>query len=85
MPIRWIYSLNENLEYSNSDHVKYYKGLGNWTKETLSVILNKDGLDKMIVKFDFDDPEIINDFLSSEESDKRKEYIRNNEFSIATL
>ena len=39
----------------------------------------------MIVKFDFDDPEIINDFLSSEESDKRKEYIRNNEFSIATL
>ena len=85
LPIRWIYSLNENLEYSNSDHVKYYKGLGNWTKETLSVILNKDGLDKMIVKFDFDDPEIINDFLSSEESDKRKEYIRNNEFSIATL
>lgn len=85
LPIRWIYSLNENLEYSNSDHVKYYKGLGNWTKETLSVILNKDGLDKMIVKFNFDDPEIINDFLSSEESDKRKEYIRNNEFSIATL
>lgn len=39
----------------------------------------------MIEIYDFDSDIIINEFLGSEESDKRKEYIQNHEFSIAEL
>ena len=39
----------------------------------------------MLIKFNFDSKEIIDDFMSDKKSDKRKEYILNNEFSIAKV
>lgn len=65
--------------------MKYFKGLGTWSKEQLEYIVEKDGLENMIETYDFDNKEILNDFLSSEESDKRKDYILNHSFSIAKL
>ena len=82
---RWTYSLSEDFEPKAGETIKYMKGLGSWQKEQLEAVIAKDGLENMIEYFDYDDPQILKDFLSSEESDKRKEYIRNNDFSIAKI
>ena len=63
----------------------YYKGLGTWPKEDLEQVIDTDGLDKMLMKFEFDSKDIIDDFMSDKKSDVRKEYILNNEFSIAKI
>jgi len=39
----------------------------------------------MLMKFEFDSKDIIDDFMSDKKSDVRKEYILNNEFSIAKI
>ena len=83
--MRWTYSLSEDFEPKAGETIKYMKGLGSWQKEQLEAVIAKDGLENMIEYFDYDDPQILKDFLSSEESDKRKEYIRNNDFSIAKI
>jgi ribosomal protein S18 len=82
---RWTYSISEDFEPKAGESIKWYKGLGSWGKEQLEAVIAKDGLENMIEYFDYDDPQILKDFLSSEESDKRKEYIRNNDFSIAKI
>lgn len=84
-PVRWTYNLDENMKIDKGEKIKYLKGLGSLTSEIMEAVLNKDGLDKMIVDYDFDDLNIMKDFLSVEEADKRKEYIRNHKFSIASL
>lgn len=84
-PIKWTYDIMEDLPLKNGEVSKYFKGLGTFSKEILEKVIETDGLEKMIEIYNFDSPEIIKDFLSSEESDKRKEYIRNHKFSIASL
>jgi len=45
----------------------------------------KDGVSKMIDVVEFDNDEIIDDWLSDKKADTRKEYILANDFSIAKL
>lgn len=85
IPVRWTYDLEKDLPIKSGERAHYYKGLGTWQKEQLEHVIEKDGLENMIELYDFDSDEILKDFLSSEESDKRKEYIRNHEFSIAKV
>lgn len=84
-PLRWSYDLNEDLKCKSSESLKFLKGLGSWQPELFDEVVKKDGLEKMIQKLNFDDTEIINDFMSSKESDTRKSYIQNHNFSIASL
>ena len=84
-PTKWTYDITEELPVKSGENAKYFKGLGSWQKELLDFVIKKDGLENMIDIYDFDNINIINDFLGSEESDKRKNYIRNHSFSIARL
>jgi hypothetical protein len=59
--------------------------LGTWKKEDLEQVIDADGLEKMLMKFEFDSKDIIDDFMSDKKSDVRKEYILNNNFSIAKI
>jgi len=88
--IDWFYSL------ADVDHSKmpagtlseYKKGLGGWTSEELKVVIEKDGIDKMIRMIEFNEetsPEILDNWLNSDKSDKRKEYIENNDFDLIKL
>lgn len=88
--INWYYNL------SDVDHEKtkpgtlseYKKGLGGWTSEELKVVIEKDGIDKMIRMIEYNDetsPNIIDNWLNSDKSDKRKEYIANNDFDLIKL
>ena len=82
---RWVYDLQEPFEPRSGEEIKYYKGLGTWDKSELETVLEKDGLENMIELYNFDDIKIMAEFLATEESDARKEYIRNNNFSIAKV
>ena len=68
----WWYSMKDipNRE------VQYAKGLGRWTKKQLLEIINKDGIDNMIVKLDEIDEKLLDDWLAKNKTDKRKEFIK---------
>lgn len=83
--VNWFYSLNDDIKIKAGEVSKYFKGLGSWKENDLKEVVLKDGLNKMIKLFEWDDDEIIDDWLSDQKSDKRKEYILNNEFNIAKL
>jgi DNA gyrase/topoisomerase IV subunit B len=80
---KWFYSLNDEIKVSNGETSKYYKGLGSWKTKDLQFVIEKDGLENMIDFMEFDNEELLDDWLSDSKSDKRKEYISQNEFSIA--
>lgn len=81
----WVYDLKDELPIKSGETQVYYKGLGSWNVDDLDQVIQKDGLEKMLVKFKFDSKEIIDDFMSNKKSDARKEYILNNDFSIAKI
>ena len=62
----------------------YKKGLGSWDPEDLKFIINKDGLDQMIVGVTFDNMNLLDDWLGVD-SEPRKKYIVENEFNIAKI
>lgn len=83
--VRWTYDIQSDFEPKIGEMMRYYKGLGTWSKQELEDIVAKDGLENMIEIFNFDDIKVMAEFLASEESDARKQYILNNNFSIAKV
>lgn len=83
-PIKWAYSINDELFPKKGEEFSYQKGLGSWDIEDLKHIIQKDGLSKMVEIFNFDDSKIIDDWLG-DDSEPRKNYILANNFSIASL
>lgn len=81
----WYYNLNDEVKIKAGEVSKYYKGLGSWKESDLKEIVQRDGIQKMIEILEWDNDEIIDDWLSDSKSDKRKEYIMDNDFSIAKL
>ena len=81
---RWIYSLDEEIKLSSGETSNYYKGLGSWDVEDLKYVVQQDGVQKMIEIIDFNDDKIIDDWLG-DDSEPRKKYILENNFSIAKL
>ena len=68
--------------------VCYYKGLGSWSKEEFQRLFasSKNGiedfLEPIVLKDKAKDIEKLDDWLSDEKSDKRKEYLRNYNLDI---
>lgn len=83
---KWWYKLNDYTEaQAKGMEVKYYKGLGSWKEKDLKEIIKKDGIGKMMDMFEVDDPTILDDWLLGTKADTRKEYIKQNEFSLIKL
>lgn len=80
-PVKWFFNLNEFKNYNNANNyrVKYYKGLGSWKKEELQAIIDIQGIDSLIQPFVLDEQaeQYFNWWLSTKETDKRKEFIQN--------
>jgi len=81
---RWVYSLDEDIKLNSGEVSNYYKGLGSWDIEDLKHVVQQDGIYKMIEIIDFDNEQIIDDWLG-DDSEPRKKYILENNFSIAKL
>lgn len=87
--VDWHYSL-KTIEKSNIDpklKSEYKKGLGGWEPKELKVVIEKDGIEQMIemLKFNKKSETIIDDWLNSDKSDKRKDYIQKNDFDLIKL
>ena len=83
--IKWTYDLRETIEPKKGETSKFYKGLGSWKEKDLLHIIETEGLSKMIDMLEFDDLSKIEDWLGDKTADTRKEYIQQNDFSIAKL
>ena len=82
---RWVYTLGDPLNLKAGETGKYYKGLGSFKSADLAHIVKTDGIENMIQLFNLDDKQILNDWLAGNKADKRKEYLSNNYFDIATV
>lgn len=82
----WTYSLDDKKELSKGEVSDYKKGLGSWNPEELEEVIKKDGLEKMIESIEFDDEseKSIDDWFGND-SEPRKKYIMENDFSIASV
>ena len=80
---------NEWLKKNPGTKLKthYYKGLGSWKAKELHDLVTKYGFDKFVQTLEYDERSIavIDDWLNRKKADVRKEYLRNNEFSIFSI
>lgn len=81
--VRWTYNLNDAVNLKAGEKSSYYKGLGSWDSDDLKSVVKTDGLEKMINMVSINNLNIIEDWLGSD-AEPRKDYIINNEFSIAS-
>jgi topoisomerase-4 subunit B len=84
-PIRWNYNLGATFELKKGEVGKYMKGLGSYKPELLKHIVDVDGISNMIKIFNLDNDAILDDWLNSEKSDTRKDYISKNVFDITGI
>ena len=63
---------------------KYYKGLGSWKDKEIKELVSKYGIEKFIepMEMDKDSLKLIDEWVGKKNSDIRKEYLKQNEFSI---
>ena len=88
---KWAYTIDEANSWTAADlrgrESFYVKGLGSWSADQLKQVIKSDGLNEMIkiIDHDNDGDEVMDDWLSDDKCDKRKEYVLANEFSIAKV
>lgn len=86
--VDWVYRIDDLTPKIEAKGVcKYYKGLGSWKESDLKEVVQKDGINKMIDIFEFDDKaeETIIGWFDSNKVDFRKKRIQDNEFSLIKL
>jgi hypothetical protein len=68
-----------------NDYVgNYYKGLGGWKDEDLRALFKQKGLDSFIIPFSYEEDidELFDSWFNKDESDFRKDQIREIQFNI---
>lgn len=83
--VRWIYNMEDGLNLKHGETGKYFKGLGSWKAKDLEHVVKVDGIESMLRLFKLDKEEVLDDWLSGEKADKRKEYLRENHFDITAI
>lgn len=85
----FFFTLNEYNEFIKTHDltglkIHYYKGLGSWEKNDLKPLVDKYGLEYFLETFNYDElsETTIDNWLNSKLANKRKDYLKNNEFSI---
>jgi len=81
-PVRWTYELGTKFPIKAGESGKYFKGLGSWKPDLMKHIVKTDGIESMIKVFDIDDDSILDDWLSGDKVEARKEYLSKNVFDI---
>jgi len=89
---KFFFDFNEYNEFIKTNNIskyelKYMKGLGSWSKSDLEYLVEKYGLEYFIETLTFDDKTdiAINNWLSKDTSDIRKDMLKKNNFSIFSI
>lgn len=83
--VRWTYDINETLTPKSGEMSIYFKGLGTLEANEMNTIVATDGFDKILQQVDFSNIETSLESWLGDDSDKRKELILKNNFSIANI
>ena len=88
----FFFTIDEYNKFIKTHDVKgltlqYYKGLGSWEKKDLLPLVEKYGLDYFVrtIQYDKNTEQIVDDWMNGKKAEQRKEYLRNNEFSIFSI
>lgn len=89
--VDWFYSISD-FKKAEKDLPKgvskmYMKGLGSWSAEHYKTVFSKDGLEKCLEKIEFKDGDekIIEDWMSDEGIEFRKDVLGKESFSLDSL
>lgn len=87
--VRWSFNLSDDLKIKTGERSQYYKGLGTWDREDLKQVVEQNGLDGLLSKIDIDQnnpshQQALESWLG-DDSQKRKDLIIENNFSIAKI
>lgn len=84
-----IYDFKELFKWQETNdisdyHGSYYKGLGGWKDTDLKSLIKEKGIDNFIIPFLYDDDidELFNSWFNKDESEFRKDQIRDIQFNI---
>lgn len=80
---RWSFDLETEIEVKSGETPIYLKGLGSLDPSDLDVIIKKNGMQTLLTKVDFTGSESSLEAWLGDDSDIRKEMIKQNDFSIA--
>jgi len=84
-PVHWEYELGKGIALKKGETGKYMKGLGSFRSDVLKHVVKTDGIINMISMFNVDDHTLVDNWLSDEKADARKEYINANDFDITGI
>lgn len=73
-PSKWVYSLSD-IHKLHGD-VRYQKGLGSWTAESLKPVIAKDGFANMVHDVDMPSKELLDAWFLTSNADMRKDLIK---------
>lgn len=83
--IRWSFDIEEDLKIKGNEKSQYYKGLGSWDRDELKHVILTEGLDNLLMQVDIkDEVQDLEQWLGVDSS-HRKQYILDNDFSIAKI
>jgi len=89
--ITWFYNFEDYKTFEAKNKSKKYnydykKGLGSWSQEEMETVIDKDGLDEMIVEFVLDEKseKMIDDWLGGD-SQPRKDHLNGKDFDIMSI
>jgi len=92
--ITWFYDFESQRKFEAENQNKgytysYKKGLSGWDKEELQTVIDKDGYENMLDTLTIGESkeaiEIIDDWLNTKKSDRRKELLEGYEFNILNM
>lgn len=91
-PVKYFYSLNEFKEFETSNNlskykIEYLKGLGSWDKDAFIKLFDENGFEYYLQDLQLDElgKQYVNDWLSSKEAEKRKQYLRDYTLNIELM
>ena len=85
--VRWTFDIEGSVDIKSGESLMYFKGLGSLDPQDLTAVIEKDGFDTIIRSVSLDDPNFpaMLDAWLGDDSQKRKDMILANDFSIASI
>lgn len=85
--VRWTFDIEGSVDLKSGETLMYFKGLGTLDPQDIEAVIKTDGLESILKPVSLEDPrfaEMLDAWLG-DDSQKRKDMILANDFSIASI
>ena len=85
--VRWTFDIEGSVDIKSGESLMYFKGLGSLDPSDIAEVIKVDGLDTILKPVSLEDPNFpaMLDAWLGDDSQKRKDMILANDFSIASI